>query len=74
MIFYQGSSTLLPKFDLSYVLEGEGKVKFGYGVYLTNSFKRLIIATLNPDLLTHYVYLSIQILNSKFLAIKMDYY
>ena len=38
MIFYHGSSVLFPKFDLSHV-EGDGKVKFGYGVYLTSSFK-----------------------------------
>ena len=38
-IFYHGSSVLFPKFDLSHVLEGDCKVKFGYGVYLTSSFK-----------------------------------
>ena len=38
-IFYHGSSVLFPRFDLSHVLEGDGKVKFGYGVYLTSSFK-----------------------------------
>lgn len=38
-IFYHGSSVLFPRFNLSHVLEGDGKVKFGYGVYLTSSFK-----------------------------------
>ena len=38
-IYYHGSSVLFPKFDLSHVLEGDGKVKFGFGVYLTSSFK-----------------------------------
>ena len=38
-IFYHGSSVLFNRFDLSHVLEGDGKVKFGYGVYLTSSFK-----------------------------------
>ena len=38
-IFYHGSSVLFVRFDLSHVLEGDGKVKFGYGVYLTSSFK-----------------------------------
>ena len=37
MIFYHGSSILFPKFDLSHALEGDGKVKFGYSVYLTGS-------------------------------------
>lgn len=37
--FYHGSSALFDKFDLAHVLEGDGKVKFGYGVYLTSSFK-----------------------------------
>ena len=37
--FYHGSSVLFSKFDLSHVLEGDGKVKFGFGVYLTSSFK-----------------------------------
>lgn len=31
-IFYHGSSVLFTRFDLSHVLEGDGKVKFGYGV------------------------------------------
>ena len=38
-IYYHGSSVLFPEFDLSHVLEGDGKVKFGFGVYLTSSFR-----------------------------------
>lgn len=57
-IFYHGSSTLFPKFDLSHVLEGDGKVKFGYGVYLTNSFKSAAhySDTKSRPSDTHYVY------------------
>jgi hypothetical protein len=38
-IMYHGSSQLFEQFDLSHVLEGDGKVKFGYGVYLTTHFE-----------------------------------
>lgn len=37
--FYHGSPVLFNRFDLSHILEGDGKVKFEYGVYLTRSFK-----------------------------------
>ena len=43
MIFYHGSSVLFPKFDLSHALEGDGKVKFGYGVYLTSSLRSVFL-------------------------------
>lgn len=39
VIYYHGSSVFFPNFDLSHVLEGDGKVKFGFGVYLTSGFK-----------------------------------
>ena len=57
-IFYHGSSVLFPKFDLSHVLEGDGKVKFGYGVYLTSSFKSAAhySETKSRTATTHYVY------------------
>ena len=32
-IYYHGSSVLFKSFVLSHALEGDGKVKFGYGVY-----------------------------------------
>lgn len=38
-IMYHGSSKLFERFDLSHVLEGDGKVKFGYGAYLTSYFE-----------------------------------
>lgn len=37
-IFYHGSGILFESFDLSHALEGDGKVKFGYGVYVTSSY------------------------------------
>lgn len=42
--FYHGSATLFNRFDLSHILEGDGKVKFEYGVYLTSSFKSCSIS------------------------------
>lgn len=37
-IYYHGSGILFDSFDLSHALEGDGKVKFGYGVYVTSSY------------------------------------
>lgn len=55
--FYHGSSVLFDKFDLSHVLEGDGKVKFGYGVYLTSSFKSAAhYSGANKSVTIHYVY------------------
>lgn len=55
--FYHGSSALFPKFDLSHVFEGDGKVKFGYGVYLTSSFKSAAhYSGANKNATTHFVY------------------
>ena len=58
MIFYHGSSVLFSKFDLSHALEGDGKVKFGYGVYLTSSFKSAAhySETKSRPATTHFVY------------------
>ena len=36
--FYHGSSRLFEHFSLSHALEGTGKVKFGYGVYVTSKY------------------------------------
>lgn len=38
-IYYHGSSVLFDKFDLSHATEGDGKVKFGYGVYVTSKYE-----------------------------------
>ncbi len=56
-IYYHGSSALFKKFDLNHVLTGAAKVKFGYGVYLTSSFKSAAhYSGANKEANTHYVY------------------
>ena len=37
--FFHGSSVLFSKFDLAHALEGDGKVKFGYGVYVPSHYR-----------------------------------
>ena len=38
-IFYHGTCFLFEKFSLSFVGKGEGKSKFGYGIYITSNYK-----------------------------------
>lgn len=38
-IFYHGSSALFREFCLSLALEGDGKMKFGFGIYVTQSYR-----------------------------------
>ena len=55
--FYHGSPNLFSEFDLSHALEGDGKVKFGYGVYVTSSYRSAAhYAGVNPHSKHHYVY------------------
>lgn len=55
--FYHGSSVLFDKFDLSYVLTGAGKVKFGYGVNLTSSYSSAAhYSGADKDAENHFVY------------------
>ena len=55
--FYHGSSALFDRFDLSHVLEGDGKVKFGYGVYVTSHYRSAAhYARVNKEATTFYVY------------------
>ena len=57
LTMYHGSPKLFNQFDLSHVLEGDGKLKFGYGVYLTSSFSSAAhYSGVNPFSFTHYVY------------------
>ena len=37
--FFHGSCHLFDKFSLSFLGAGEGKSKFGYGIYITSSYK-----------------------------------
>ncbi len=56
-IFYHGSAALFNTFDLKHVLTGASKVKFGYGVYLTSSFRSAAhYSGANKEATTHYVY------------------
>ena len=58
-IFYHGSSVLFKKFDLSHALEGDGKVKFGYGVYVTEKYTSAAHYAFNekrPENDSYYVY------------------
>lgn len=56
-IFYHGTSVIFDRFDLGHILEGDGKVKFGYGVYLTGSFKSAAhYSGANKNAAAHYVY------------------
>ena len=55
--FYHGSCVLFPKFDLAHALEGDGKVKFGYGVYVTSHYRSAAhYAGANPAAKDHFVY------------------
>ena len=38
-IFYHGTCHLFDKFSLSFLGSGEGKSKFGQGIYITSSYK-----------------------------------
>ena len=38
-ILYHGSCHIFDKFSLSFLGTGEGKSKFGYGIYMTSSYK-----------------------------------
>ena len=56
-IYYHGSSVLFKRFDLSHVLEGDGKVKFGFGVYVTSKYSSAAhYAGANEKATTYYVY------------------
>lgn len=56
-IYYHGSSVLFSRFDLAHALEGTSKLKFGYGVYLTSSFRSAAhYSGANKNAATHYVY------------------
>ena len=56
-ICYHGSSVLFTEFDLAHALEGDGKVKFGYGVYVTSHYRSAAhYAGANPNAKQFYVY------------------
>ena len=58
-VAFHGSSVLFDRFDLSHVTEGDGKIKFGYGVYLTERYGTAAHYAFNkhrPEIDTFYVY------------------
>ena len=56
-VFYHGSNTLFEHFDLSHALEGNGKIKFGYGVYVTSHYDSAAhYASVNKEATDFYVY------------------
>lgn len=56
-IYYHGSPVLFTEFDLVHALEGDGKVKFGYGVYVTSHYRSAAhYAGANPKATQFYVY------------------
>lgn len=58
-VSYHGSSVLFDRFDLSHVTEGDGKIKFGYGVYVTERYNTAAHYAFNkhrPEGDTYYVY------------------
>ena len=42
-IFYHGTCHLFDRFSLSFLGEGEGKSKFGHGIYITSSYKTAVL-------------------------------
>ena len=58
-LFYHGSSVLFDTYDLSHALEGDGKVKFGWGVYVTEKYSTAAHYAFNkkrPENMDFYVY------------------
>ena len=59
-IFYHGTCYLFDKFSNSFLGEGEGKSKFGHGIYITSSYKTAVLyaskAAKANDMETCYVY------------------
>ena len=55
--YYHGSHRLFDKFDLSHALEGDEKVKFGFGVYVTSKYESAVhYSASNKSATEHYVY------------------
>ena len=56
-VFYHGSSALFSKFALSHALEGAGRVKYGYGVYVTSHYSSAAhYAGSHPEAKVFFVY------------------
>ena len=58
-IFFHGTSMLFKKFDIAHALEGDGKAKFGFGTYVTESYTSAAHYAYNkkrPENKIYYVY------------------
>ncbi|MBD5163917.1 MAG: hypothetical protein HDT09_04385 [Bacteroidales bacterium] len=56
-IYYHGSGSLFTSFDLTHALEGDGKMKFGYGVYVTSAYPSAArYSAANDEWSKHYVF------------------
>lgn len=55
--YYHGSDKLFDRFDLSHALEGTSRAKYGYGIYVTSSYRSAAhYAGSNPTAQQYYVY------------------
>ena len=57
--FFHGTSVLFKKFDIAHALEGDGKAKFGFGTYVTESYTSAAHYAYNkkrPENKNYYVY------------------
>jgi hypothetical protein len=58
-ILYHGTSVLFKRFDMAHALEGDGKAKFGFGTYVTESYSSAAHYAYNkkrPENKDYYVY------------------
>ena len=58
-ILFHGTSMLFKKFDIAHALEGDGKAKFGFGTYVTESYTSAAHYAYNkkrPENKNYYVY------------------
>ena len=58
-ILFHGTSLLFKKFDIAHALEGDGKAKFGFGTYVTESYTSAAHYAYNkkrPENKNYYVY------------------
>ena len=56
MVLYHGSDKLFDRFDISCALTGNRKGKFGYGIYLSSSFRSAAHYSYRVDKAQRYVY------------------
>ena len=56
MKLFHGSHILFDRFDLSCALTGNNKVKFGYGIYLSSSFRSAAHYSYRENMMHGYVY------------------